>query len=922
MADLTTAIQIILSGGDTVSAGLRAVGGAMGDLSERGKSLTQPFADATSGILKFETGVISVGAAVTGFAIGAADKFDASFREIATLTDQSVEGLGGYSEAILDYASDSTRSLEDIEGALYNAVSAGVDYNDSLKLLNTTEKLSVAGKAELNQTTLAVVSTLNAYGESIDQAGKYSDVLFQTVKKGQTTLPELASGLSGVTSTAVLAGVPIEQLGAAIATLTAAGAPTSEALTRINALLSAIIMPSGEAADLAKELGLQWDIQALKSKGLSGVLEDMAAKTKGAGDKMAILTGGTEALNAANVLAISSAGKFKDNLTAMEHAAGAVDTAFGKMKDATDTLGQAVTVALIRLGAPLLDEFNAIEDALAELAKSVGTAVKSEAFAPLIAVIETNLGKIAALIGDTAKNLPAALNGVDFNPFAQALQALFDAIAKLFNFDALSTEKGLTTAIQTVVNLLTQTTTYSTGALQSIGPFVNKLGEFAVAISTIDLDKIEAIGQIGGYALAANAALGLLGTSALAISGAANVTSALGAGLAAVKTEAAALSLVLVGGGTGGLLAALGTAGIAGAVGVLSYEVAKSTGLGEWLNDVLAPDWLTGDGSTLGTAIADVAEKMGLLGGAAEQAQPKLAALPPYFDAEAKAAAATRSDINGWLDAQEVAAKKAADTGPEIAKLTEHFRALGYAYNAVTGELTKLSVAQAKNNDTLPDGVKVSLAYQSAGAQAGIYATAVEGIATQYEQVGVKTVKATGAFKAVGDSASDQAKKVDEATKKSQEYQLKMEEIASNERIKIIEAKVTLNVAELEAQTKQVEAAFDSISTTINSTGDLLGSLFGNLAGADTFTKLEIIEQIEAENKRRDAALELQRKLTEAEIENVQAKTRALDRGDSLLKIDGTGLAPELEAFMWAVIKAIEVRANASFAEYLLGLPA
>ena len=203
-----------------------------------------------------------------------------------------------------------------------------------------------------------------------------------------------------------------------------------------------------------------------------------------------------------------------------------------------------------------------------------------------------------------------------------------------------------------------------------------------------------------------------------------------------------------------------------------------------------------------------------------------------------------------------------------------------------------------------------------------VYDEALGKLVTVYGSTSDAAIKATGSFAAVGASASDQAKKVDEATKKSQEYQLKLEEIASNERIKIIEAKVTLNVAELEAQTKQVEAAFDSISTTINSTGDLLGSLFGNLAGADTFTKLEIIEQIEAENKRRDAALELQRKLTEAEIENVQAKTRALDRGDAIIKVDGTRLVPHMEAFMWEFLKAIEIRANATYLEYLQGLPA
>lgn len=178
----------------------------------------------------------------------------------------------------------------------------------------------------------------------------------------------------------------------------------------------------------------------------------------------------------------------------------------------------------------------------------------------------------------------------------------------------------------------------------------------------------------------------------------------------------------------------------------------------------------------------------------------------------------------------------------------------------------------------------------------------------------------TGGLSILGSSMDKTKDKAKDAAKESDNFRIKMEEIASNERIKNIEAYVSLNVADLEAQTKRVEAAFDSINTTINSTGDLLGSLFGSLDKADTYTKLQIIEQIEAENKRRDAALQLQKELTQAEIENIRAKTRALDRGDSILKIDGTGLAPQLEAFMWEILKAIRVRANADFADYLLGI--
>ena len=126
MADLTSSIKIILSGAPDASAGLRDVGDSMGSLGERATGIVEAMAGATAGVLKFEAGIISTGAAVVGFSIGAADKFDASFREIATLTDQTVDGLSDFRQAILDYASGSTQSLENITGAVYNAISAGV----------------------------------------------------------------------------------------------------------------------------------------------------------------------------------------------------------------------------------------------------------------------------------------------------------------------------------------------------------------------------------------------------------------------------------------------------------------------------------------------------------------------------------------------------------------------------------------------------------------------------------------------------------------------------------------------------------------------------------------------------------------------------------------------------------------------------
>jgi hypothetical protein len=39
-----------------------------------------------------------------------------------------------------------------------------------------------------------------------------------------------------------------------------------------------------------------------------------------------------------------------------------------------------------------------------------------------------------------------------------------------------------------------------------------------------------------------------------------------------------------------------------------------------------------------------------------------------------------------------------------------------------------------------------------------------------------------------------------------------------------------------------------------------------------------------------------------------------------MIKIDGTGLEPELEAFMWRILSRIRMRANAEFSDYLVGI--
>jgi hypothetical protein len=241
-------------------------------------------------------------------------------------------------------------------------------------------------------------------------------------------------------------------------------------------------------------------------------------------------------------------------------------------------------------------------------------------------------------------------------------------------------------------------------------------------------------------------------------------------------------------------------------------------------------------------------------------------------------------------------------TGVSITSLDEFNAAVTngeIVFDSATKQFRNSS--SALNDVTTAAGKVVSIFRDSEGNIVG-YGDSVTGIATK---------------------AAKAAEKTKEMTKETNDFLVKMEEIASNERIKSIEAKVSLNIAEMETDAERVKAAFESIDNSINSTGDLLGSLFGNLMDADSLSdKWAIEEQIEKENALREQSFELQKQVAEAEIARIEAQVRAMDRGDAAIQIDGTGLEPELEAFMWKILKNIRVRANAEFQDYLLGAAA
>jgi TP901 family phage tail tape measure protein len=170
----------------------------------------------------------------------------------------------------------------DAIAAMYDAISTGVAPAKVLDFLTLSAKGAVGGVSTLADSSSYLASVMNAYGlKSADAAEQQQmltdamDLTFQAIKIGKTTFPELSKQISDVAPLAAQAGVSIKDLTAAIATITLTGKPTPQTMTAIKAALIGLGMQEKNSIETAEALGISWDLNSLKTKGLQKFVEDL-----------------------------------------------------------------------------------------------------------------------------------------------------------------------------------------------------------------------------------------------------------------------------------------------------------------------------------------------------------------------------------------------------------------------------------------------------------------------------------------------------------------------------------------------------------------------------------------------------------------------------------------------------------------------
>lgn len=299
------------------------------DVARVGKKLTKMGSDMKSMGKSLSASVIAPIVGIGLAALVSFGSFEKGVKEVKSLMPDLNQGeFVELQQDVRDLSREMGVNAVDSVQALYQAISAGVPKDNAITFLETATKTGIAG---LSSTTTAVdtlTSILNAYKRPAEDAEDVADALFTTVRLGKTTFDELGSSIFNVAPLAAAMNIPLEEVTAAVATLTKQGVPTAQAMTQIRGALVALQKPNADMVDALGALGYESGQALLDAKGLQGGLEALRSESGLTESNLTAAFGRVEAFGAVLALTGQNFNGAVDDLRAMTEASGAMTQAF------------------------------------------------------------------------------------------------------------------------------------------------------------------------------------------------------------------------------------------------------------------------------------------------------------------------------------------------------------------------------------------------------------------------------------------------------------------------------------------------------------------------------------------------------------------------------------------------------------------
>jgi len=375
MAKLILEVELDASGAikglNKVDKGIEKVGKEAEKTTPKTKGLSKGFASMALRL----GGAAGLIALFKGFFVNTV-QLNKGLREIGTLMGGLSKGeMKAMADELREVSVRSGQALDKLVKARYDIVSAGFsDAADSARVLAAAADLATAGVSDVAQTADLLTTVINSWNLSSEDAAEVNDKLFTIVKLGKTTITELATTLGPVAAVAGQVGVSLDEVGAAVAVLTAGGQSTARAMTSLQGAITNLITPTDTMAGQISALGFESGLALVKAEGLQGSIQLLTDAAQKNSIPITKLFSSVEGLRAVLPLTGTAADGFTDALKdmrdegteptaeALEEMAKSADFQITRMKAAFAALGTIIggpfVGAIARAAEALTNFFN------------------------------------------------------------------------------------------------------------------------------------------------------------------------------------------------------------------------------------------------------------------------------------------------------------------------------------------------------------------------------------------------------------------------------------------------------------------------------------------------------------------------------------------------------------------------------------
>jgi TP901 family phage tail tape measure protein len=917
MADVQKIIDIVFRGVDQTSSVTQSLSSGIDDFAGNLGKVTGPLADVADKALMVEGAVLAASAAFVGYAYAATGKFESAQLNLQKIMTDSEGVVADYEDQIFGLSNTYGVMAGNVLEGITNFKLAGFTVQESIQLMEDSIGLMIAGNVDAATSTEILVSILKGFKAPAEEATRVTDILNEVSNRYATNVTELGIGMAKLSPIASIMGFSFEETAGVLTPVIEIFRSGSEAANALKVGLLKLLDDAKPVQDALARLGVaQKDANGHLRSGRD-ILFDVgeAFKTADENDKLFLASQLVGIRQAGRMIEVfNGMTKATEITTVALNAQGSVAKEVAIRLSSIEIAAQRAIVAFnnitLAVGRELKDNITDMINAFTALERAISNAISDGALAPLLDSIKPIFGELEDLFYSMAENIPDALAGIEFGGLIDALGGLrkeaIESFEALFGEVDLTTTKGLTDVLQRITDGITALTRVVGGIIDSWEPFLGVLGAGIDELLSSDQAVQELVGTLLGWAQVLDKVVSNIGL----LTGSLDL---LGAGLSIFGAASIAKMVT----GFNAITPLIGIATKATTAMGLLGAAGASFGTG----------WMVG--STLRLAF------------------------PAIDDWTQKMWAGVDSIINftGTQGEQQESLEETQARLRENLKAVEEYKK-GIDDASDSKITTEIEVVATGEDAEIVKGMLDGSIDRESGLPSWAAGMAVpwvfevevddDSIEESKEKVETELVRwfdrETQTWKekefvitpSVDQEATDrELEKI--PTEKMMEIKLQGEIDAELLKIEqefitireLAQIQASIDIAEIEAKTERIKAAFESVNVGIESTGKVISDMVGLLAGDVSLSqKYDIQSYLDREYAFREKEFLLQEKLVNSTMALNTAKKKffAGEGGDAVIQIETSEVYPELDMVMLTMIQRAQIKANALGLGALLGI--